>query len=279
MGLKATRSILAGIISLIIAAATTVTCIALVLNVTYATPSYITNNLVSDELVSACDKQLNAKYDALAAKSGIPARVFESVKNDFNTREELKLAAANLFNNESSTLYNQDRINYFYNLCTEYLEGNEIEYKEKYIRNVSDEAARIYSSCVGIHNADSVSHQLAYYKQKCAMVESPGLIVIAVSAILIGILYRKKEETCIQIISGIAGGGIATIIGSLLSIVLKVGSNIVFYPYAYQQAFYSMTKQCFVYMLICGILVTVFSYTILFIITQKLNKNKHRRNL
>lgn len=277
MGLKKTRNILSLILSVIIAASTVITTFAFVLNITYGTSSYFINNLITDELVSACDEQLSLKYEVLAEKSGIPARVFETVKSDSGTRNSMELAVSNLFGEESSTLYSEERVNYFYKLCTEYLDGNEIEYKKENIRLVGTEAARIYSDCVGIHGAEEIGKFLSRYKQTSARIVSAGAITITICIILSILLYKKKEEASIKICGGLAGGGFATIIGSLMLIILKSGSNIVFYPYLYQQSIYAMTRHCYLYMLLTGVAVVIVSYVFIVLFCKRLNKDKKRQ--
>lgn len=278
MGLKKTRIILSVILSVIIAASTVVTLTALVLNSTFATQSYLSKYLITDELVSTCEQQLDAKYAALEEKSGIPARVFLMIKNDVNTGDSLRLAVANLFSDESSDLYSQDRADYFYRLCVEYLEGNKIEYKEAAIRNVSQEATKIYSDSVGIHNADSITKYLSSYKLTCAKITSAGLLVLILCVALLTLLYTKREDALLHIGISVSSGGLGVALGALICLILKVGSKFDFSPMVYQQSFYNMTKHFFLLLVLAGIACLILAYSGVLYIVKSVNNEKHRKN-
>lgn len=277
MGLKATRKLLSVILAVIIAVCTAVMLTSFVISATFSTQGYLTKHLISDELVAECEAQLNMKYDALEIKSGIPARVFETVEKDYNTEESLNLAVQYLFTDESSTLYNQDRVDYFYKLCTEYLEGNEISYKKASVRNTADEAARIYSDCVGIHNADTIKGYLSTFSQSCAKAGSASLVVIVCAIILLTVMYRTRETACLYAAGGAAGGGLAAVIGAVLCIITKVGSGFAFEPEVYQQSFYSMTRLYFVILIIASTVLLAIIYAVIAAIIKRYNEDKNRK--
>lgn len=277
MGLKATRKLLSVILAAIIAACTVLTLTSIVIGSTFSTQGYLTKHLINDELVAECESQLNMKYEALEVKSGIPARVFEMVEKDCSTAESLNLAVQYLFTDESSTLYNQDRVDYFYKLCTEYLDGNNISYKKSAVQNTAEEAARIYSDCVGIHNADTIKGYLSTFSQSCARVGSVSLVVTVCALFLLMIMYTARDTACLYIAGGLAGGGIAAAIGSIICIAAKIGSEFSFEPAIYQQSFYSMTKLFFITLLIVSLVFLALIYAVAGIILKKQNEDRKQK--
>ncbi len=279
MGLKTTRTILCILLSFVIAAATLVTLVSSVLNITFAAPSFLTEKIVTHQLISACTEQLHIKYTALEAESGIPARVFETATENSGVEISLKTAAANIFSPESSSLYSEERVDYFYKLCTEYFDGNSIEYNEKNVRRVSEKAARIYSDTLGIHNTESIEKYISGYKQSCLKLISAGVVTIALCCSMICLVYKKKSDILFAVGCGGAGGGVAAVISALAGLILKIGSEIVFYPSAYQQSLYSMTRLGFIYLLLMGFGCAIVSYLLIIYSVKRYEKERKRRNI
>lgn len=279
MGLKTTRAILSTFLSFVIAVSMLITLVSSVLNTTLASPSFLTDRIVTPQLISECTQQLHIKYKALEAESGIPARVFETVTANSGVEFALQTAADNIFSPESSTLYSKERVEYFYNLCTEYFDGNEIEYNEKNVRRVSEKAARIYSDTLGIHNTESIEKYISAYKQGCVKFISAGIIIIVLCCGVICLIYKKRSDILFAIGYGGAGGGIAATIGALICLIMKLGSNITFYPYAYQQSLYSMTRLSFICLLLMGIACIVISYIIIAFAIKIYEKERKRKSI
>ena len=108
VNLSKTRNIISVILCAVIAVLTTLMLTAFTLQATFGNKSFVKKFLVTDNLVSQCEKELDENYTALEIKSGIPKRIFLSVEKDFSTKDSLNLAAENMFSNESSTLYSQE---------------------------------------------------------------------------------------------------------------------------------------------------------------------------
>ena len=152
MRLDISRAIISTLLEIAIAISVIVFSISVIMTFTVADQNYFINQFANQELVSVCNAQLNMKYEALSSETGIPARVFERVKEDYPTDEALRQAALSLFSEENETLYSENKVNYFYELSMEYLDGNEITYKKADIKRAAEKAARIYSDTVGLHN-------------------------------------------------------------------------------------------------------------------------------
>jgi hypothetical protein len=278
MGLKGTRKLLSLFLVVIISFSVAIAITSMVTNLTFSTRSFLTNNLVTDELVSECESQLEMKYDALEVKSGIPARVFETVEQDYSTVDSLNLAVENIFTDETATLFSEARVDYFYNLCVEYLEGNNIDYDEDSVKLAAREAAEIYGECVGIHNTDSIESQLLLLSGKCAKIASAALVAIVFAVFLLLVLYQTRMLAYLIAAGSAAAGSIAVVFGSILCLITKVGSNFAISPVAYQQSFYSLTKLYFTILLLTSILFSIFMYVVIVLVIKKYKLDETRRD-
>ena len=270
-----TRNIIAVILCAVIAVSTALMLTAFTLQATFGNKTFVEKFLVNNSLVSQCEKELDENYSALEIKSGIPKRIFLSVEKDFSTKDSLKLAAENMFSNESSTLYSQERVDYFYKICTEYLDVKKISYNESNVRNTARQAAEIYSNCVGMHNTDSVNAALIEFSGSCSKVGFGAFLVVLVAFGVTLYVYRKKEQGYLYSVSGWLAGSGGVLLGSILCLVLKVGSKFNFSPAVYSQCFYSMTKYFFAILAAVSAVATALLIWAVFIIKKKINKNSN----
>lgn len=273
VNLSKTRNIISVILCAVIAVLTTLMLTAFTLQATFGNKSFVEKFLVTDTLVSQCEKELDENYTALEIKSGIPKRIFLSVEKDFSTKDSLKLAAENMFSNESSTLYSQERVDYFYKICTEYLDVKKISYNKSNVRNTARQAAEIYSNCVGMHNTDSVNAAIIEFSGSCSRVGFGAFFVALVAFGAVLYVYRKKEQGYLYSVSGWLAGSGGVLLGSILCLILKVGSKFDFSPAVYSQCFYSMTKYFFAILAAVSAVATALLIWAVFIIKKKVNKH------
>lgn len=278
MALKSTRKIITIILAVIMSISALVTAASVTIDNTFGTQKFITKHFVTDSLVAECEKQLDAKYEALEQKCGIPARVFSSVKTSFGTRAALEQATEYLFDENDSSLYNENRIDYFYGICVEYLEGNDFVYNEESVRNVATEAARIYSDCVGIHNADDIKYYIASVNSTCKKLDSVGALFWVVSLILLAMMYKDKVRAYSYAGISLVSSGFAMMIGSILAIITKAGADINVSPVAYQYGIYSMVKSCFGMFIVAGIILFIVGGVVLGISLYKLKLEESRKD-
>lgn len=273
VNLSKTRNIISVILCAVIAVLTTLMLTAFTLQATFGNKSFVEKFLITDNLVSQCEKELDENYTALEIKSGIPKRIFLSVEKDFSTKDSLKLAAENMFSNESSTLYSQERVDYFYKICTEYLDVKKISYNKSNVRNTARQAADIYSNCVGMHNTDSVNAAIIEFSGSCSRVGFGAFFVALVAFGAVLYVYRKKEQGYLYSVSGWLAGSGGVLLGSILCLILKVGSKFDFSPAVYSQCFYSMTKYFFAILSAVSAVATALLIWAVFIIKKKVNKH------
>lgn len=273
VNLSKTRNIISVILCAVIAVLTTLMLTAFTLQATFGNKNFVEKFLVTDNLVSQCEKELDENYTALEIKSSIPKRIFLSVEKDFSTKDSLKLAAENMFSNESSTLYSQERVDYFYKICTEYLDVKKISYNKSNVRNTARQAAEIYSNCVGMHNTDSVNAAIIEFSGSCSRVGFGAFFVALVAFGAVLYVYRKKEQGYLYSVSGWLSGSGGVLLGSILCLILKVGSKFDFSPAVYSQCFYSMTKYFFAILAAVSAVATALLIWSVFIIKKKVNKH------
>lgn len=273
VNLSKTRNIISVILCAVIAVLTTLMLTAFTLQATFGNKNFVEKFLVTDNLVSQCEKELDENYTALEIKSGIPKRIFLSVERDFSTKDSLKLAAENMFSNESSTLYSQERVDYFYKICTEYLDVKKISYNKSNVRNTARQAAEIYSNCVGMHNTDSVNAAIIEFSGSCSRVGFGAFFVALVAFGAVLYVYRKKEQGYLYSVSGWLAGSGGVLLGSILCLILKVGSKFDFSPAVYSQCFYSMTQYFFAILAAVSAVATALLIWAVFIIKKKVNKH------
>lgn len=273
VNLSKTRNIISVILCAVIAVLTTLMLTAFTLQATFGNKNFVEKFLITDNLVSQCEKELDENYTALEIKSGIPKRIFLSVEKDFSTKDSLKLAAENMFSNESSTLYSQERVDYFYKICTEYLDVKKISYNKSNVRNTARQAAEIYSNCVGMHNTDSVNAAIIEFSGSCSRVGFGAFFVALVAFGAVLYVYRKKEQGYLYSVSGWLAGSGGVLLGSILCLILKVGSKFDFSPAVYSQCFYSMTKYFFAILAAVSAVATALLIWAVFIIKKKVNKH------
>ncbi len=267
-----TRNIIAVVLCVAVAVSTVLVLTAFTLQATFGNKSFVEKILVTDDLVSQCENELDENYSALEIKSGIPKRIFLSVEKDFSTEDSLRLAAENMFSSESSTLYSQERVDYFYKLCTEYLDVKKISYNETNVRNTAQQAADIYSNCVGMHNTDSVNTALVQFSTSCSKV---GFVAFFAALIAFGVIlyiHNKKVRGYLYSVSGWLAGSGGVLLGSIFCLILKVGNKFNFSPAVYSQCFYSMTKYFFAILAAVSALATVLLIWAMLIIKKKINK-------
>lgn len=271
--IKTSRKILSIILTVLFGASVLAALFSFVFNSTLSSKNFLEKHLITDSLVTECEKQLDESFAVLSAESGIPVTVFTTAYKEFPTKDSMIQAAQYIFNEQDSTLYSQTKIDYFDKLCKEYLDGNNIKYKKSDISNVAQKAAEIYSNCVGIHNVDYVSAQLPILSKSCGKAATLSVIMCAVIGLFMIIMYSDKNRAFAYLASGSAGAGTAGIFSSVLLILTKLGSHFNCTPAIYQQSVYSIIRLSFLILLVSSVVVAIFSYIILFAIKKKQDKN------
>lgn len=278
MGLKSTRRILSIVFSVILAFSLFVSVSCIMSNLTVSNRDFYEKQFANESITSECNRQLDNKLKTLAKKSNIPFEVFESVKKQYNTSQSLEQAASYLFDENDSTLNNEVRLKYFYDICTEYLDANGYEYSTDAVYNACVEAAQIYSDTVGIHNLEYLNNDISARRTSNTKKISIFLLASAICIVLTLYMYKKKTEGMIYVSSGIIGGGIAGVISFLLQLVFKVGTSYDFEPFVYSNAFGTMYKTYLVDGALACAVLTLIGIAVLVVTVKIINRDEFRKN-
>lgn len=276
MNQKSTRKLLSYIMALIIAGCLAVGSISTIASSTVASKNFYIKHLVNGQLVNQIEEQLDSKYQTLSKKSGIPSAVFESVTTAYNTTEAVRQATSYLFDENDSTMYSDNKVEFFYNSCVEYLEANEIEYNEDSIMNVAKEATEIYSSVVGLHNMGGVNNFVVALKAKLVKIVSICVVFAIIFVVAMLFIYREKEKAMLYIGGGIIGSGLADLFVGLLLIITKVGGKYDLIPAVYNAVFASMTMKCIFYEMVAGLILIILGAIVFSFGVQTVKKKNAR---
>ena len=271
MRLDVSRRIVSLILEIIIAICTITFLISALTTFTAADKNYFINNFASEDLVRECNNQLNMKYEALSSETGIPARVFERVKEDYPTDEALRQAALSVFSEENETLYSENKVNYFYELSMEYLDGNEITYEKDDVKRAAEKAARIYSDTVGLHNTGGMDDRIAEFSRAFPKITIVSFIMIFACFPSIMVMYKRKKGGYFNAIGGIFAGAAATALGSILLVVFNLGSSIDILPKIHKTAIVTITVKDFMILAFLSILISVGALSVMRVIDKKIS--------
>lgn len=256
MNLRKSRSLISLLIILFFSASLSCASAAILVNSTFADASFMMKFFVTDSLVSECNSQLDLQFEALSVKSGIPARVFKNVENEVTAKEAMQTSVYNAYNHVNSQSSKNTKEAYFYNLCKEYLEGNNLSYNEQDVRNTAAEAADIYESCLGLKNTEHLI-DFADKVQNDAPRAVLGLLAgTLVSGFLFFVLYKNKNRALSYVAAGVSASGGSFILISVISLVFKVGMHFTMTPQAHYDALCSVIKLFFVIIFALGVLFT-----------------------
>ncbi|MBR1762120.1 MAG: hypothetical protein IJ731_01980 [Eubacterium sp.] len=270
MRLDTTRRIIVIILEIVMAICTVVFLFSAMMSFTLGDKNYFINQFADQDLVSECNNQLNIKYEALSFETSIPARVYERVETDYPTDEALRQAALSLFSEENETLYSENKVNYFYELSLEYLDGNDMSYKKEDIKRAAEKAARIYSDTVGIHNAGGIEARITAFSKVFPQATIISFIIAFFTFPSIMLMYKRKKGGYFNAIGGILAGTLATALGSLLSVVFGLGTGINILPEIHKQAMLSTSIKGFLILTFLSLVLTAASISVMRVVNKRI---------
>ena len=270
MTLDVSRKIVSTILEIVMAICTMVFLLTLIMTFTFADQNFFINQFATQQLADECNEQLNLNYEALSDETGIPARVYERVEEDFPTDEALRQAALSLFSEENETLYSENKINYFYELSVEYLEGNDISFKEDDVRRSAQKAARIYSDVVGIHNAGRIETRIAGLSKSLPKATIISFLIAFACFPVMMVMYKRKKGGYFKATGGILAGAAATAVGLLLLIVFNIGGSIDILPEIYKASITHTAKIVFAMTIFVSLIVVAGSVSIMRFLDKKI---------
>lgn len=278
MSLKKSRNIISVILTIVLAFSLAAGSSVFLIKETFANSAFIDRALITDELAAECEKQLNLQFDALALKSGIPSRVFTNIETDNSVKDTLKYSVSLIFSDESGKVMLENRKEYFYNMCAEYLDGNNIAYNDEDIERTALEAAQIYLGVCTVQNYKQLSVAAEAISQTAPKFSFAAIVTMVICAVLLLFLYSGKNESFGYIGSGISASGIALVFIALLSLITGCGKGILITPQAYYDAYCSALHIFYAFMILLGILEAV-AGTVILINVQTASDRKKRRTV
>ena len=276
MGLSETRKILSNLLAVLLACCLCVLLCALGINATVTRQRYLEKHFITEELVQECTEQLDAKYAVLESETGIPQRVFAAVKDDYKVEESLKTALQNAFGAEDTALYNSNMVNYFNNLCTEYLDDSGVIYDADAVAAAANEAALIFSDTVGMHNIDSLSVNIFLLQRTLTTTIAASAFGTVLCIILIFVMYTNRKKAAVYALAGVCGGALGAGLGSIGCLVLNAASALGLSPAVYQAAAEALANHSLAVFAACAFGLFAVSYAAL-IYFQKTADRKSKR--
>ena len=275
MEMKKSRKILTAIFVVLLSAALTCTIAMGAVTLTFASSDFLRNHIATEELANECNQQLEMKFSVYEKETGIPARVFLTVETDYPTQTMLGRAFTNAFGEEDTSLYSATMVDYFYGLCTEYLDGNEIPYDDKRIKNAAEGAAQLYSEAVGLHNVDPIEGYINTVSHTGGRIAFATLGAFAVCVLAIMLMYKSKYLAYVKIFIGVEAAGVALLLGGLLLLFSGAAGRITIQPEAYRAAFEAITRGYFLMLTAVGAVLTVGAgFGVKFAFTREYAKKK-----
>lgn len=276
MNLRKLRSAVSLLITLLLSAALSSAVGAVMINSTFASSSFMERRFVTESLADDCESQLDLQFEALALKSGIPARVFRNIEKETSVENTLRSSVHNFYNHIDTEAAKATKAEYFYNLCVEYLEGNNLTYNKQDIENTAYEAVEIYENCLGLSNTEHLI-DFADGVQNDAPRAALGLLV---SAFVLGafffVLYKSKNRALSYISTSVSVSGVTLTFISVISLIFKVGTHFAMTSAAHYNAMCSVIRLFYLLLFAVGALLILVG-TVGNIIIYNSEKKKERK--
>lgn len=271
MSLSKARKILCCILTVVLAAGSMLFFGSLITSATVLSENYVVKVFELNDASSRCKEEFKKQLTVLEAKSSIPERVFDAVYNFDEISNDSVIRR--LFSSADTTLYTEDEVQRFEQLCKEYLEGNNIKYDKELIHNTALEATELYSQCFGMQNSQELSSFIQNADEQMQKLISIGGLLVMVSIIVLLILHRKSKDIMFNIFAALTLQGFAFIVSGILSLIFKVGQNIAISPQIYADAFADCAKGACVVSIIFGVISSALSLCANISITKKSDKS------
>lgn len=234
MSSESTRRALSFILSVFITIGSILLVGTQIVNNTLCSQSYMNKVFSSDSVSSECTENFMTNIEALSAQSGIPARVFQAALNsEYIFRET---AVDKLFLGNDASLFSDDKIELFENLCIEYLDGNDIEYNEEDIHTTAVKAAQIFADSYGFKETQLLNAFLSRVKNASPKLVSGGALIISIGIVLIIMLYAKKKDIVRNCCYSFITAGFAFVFIGAAGLIFRVWNKLQISPQFYCDA-------------------------------------------
>ncbi len=258
MSLKKTRKILCLIFAAVMVAGNVLCFGSVLIKGTLCSPDYLKLTFLTKRVEEQCKQNFNDRIQILSLESSIPVRVFETeIKLDDEMGAD---AVERLFNSLDTSLYTSARIELFEELCTEYLEGNNIKYNKQQVHNTAVKAAEIYADSYGIDNIESMKAFVKETQTKYSRYASIGILLVVISIIAFFSLFSKNKDAFMAMLMGYIATGITFMLTSITALITGIGQSPKIYPSFYADAAANSVRFVFVISLLLGLAIAVVAY-------------------
>ncbi len=276
MSLQKSRSVISWLASFLLALCIAGAALATVVDLTVANAGFIEKAIVNSNVVSECENQLDLQLGALSKRSGIPERVFENVKKEVSVKEALVSSFDGIYNHTENNSKNEQRVQYFYNLCIEYLEGNNISYSSENVMNTAVLAAEIYKNCCEFHNLEYLVDVADSIRAEVPVAVSVFIVLELILGSVFFFLYSNKYRSCSYVYSSVSAAGVCLIIIGVAGALFASRVGIVFEPEVYFFTFKNLIKTMFMWLCLSGIVLASGGFAgNVFVYKQKLKKRRN----
>ena len=278
MKMTRSRELLATIIQIILVACTAALIFSFVMNLTVASHSFYASRFPSATVAAECDKQLTQKYEMLSKESGYPIRVFEMVKKDMPTAQQVRNSVSNAIygNSTDKDVYYNNLVEYFYNLCEDYADGNDLKYSKSDLTATAEKAAKIYVETVSFHNTESTTQKMKELRHYVTLAQFISFITLAVCGFAVVIMYTRKRLGYYKLLGGTLGGGLAALLSSVVLYLIKPVSKLNIVPQVFAQGFESLADIYFVVSAFVAFTVINISFIIMLQLERKHEKSNDK---
>jgi uncharacterized membrane protein YgdD (TMEM256/DUF423 family) len=270
MSLNKSRRIITFLLSLVMAIGVILFTCSQTVYYTICNENYMTKVFSSDKLNTQCEESFLDKIEAVSAQSNIPTRVFEAILDE--NAPPSKTAVQRMFDGNDATLYSDDLVAQFQDLCVEYLDGNEISYNSEMVHRTAESAAKAYSESFGINDIavgmSFVSSTLKIYGK----FSSIGLLLFVASFTAFLFLFSDKKRTYRALYSAFTATGGALFLIGIIGIIISASSHPAVNPQIYADALVRAVCGTFTVIFAVGLLIT--AAAVYGSVTQYINSKK-----
>lgn len=276
MNLRKTRSAISLLITLIFSISLTCGLCAVLINTTFASSSFMEKRFVTKSLAQECETQLDMQFEALSIKSGIPARVFKNIENETSVENTLKSSVHSFYSHIDTQAAKATKAEYFYSLCIEYLDGNNLSYNEHDIKNTAAEAAEIYDKCLGISNTEHLIDFVDGVKINAPRASLGLFAEVFLFGALFFIIYKSRNRAFSYVSTGVSVSGVTLVLISIFGLIFKIGMHFSMSPAAHYNAMCSVIRLFFLLLFAAGALLILIG-TVGNIVIYNSEKKKERK--
>ncbi len=257
MSLRSSRKILCVLFTVIIAIGGLLTVGSVAVRCTIGSQEYMEKVFNSDTVKTMQDEHFKKRLEVIASKSDIPFHVFEAV---FSMDESYSESVVKrVFTGGDTSMFSRDKIDLFEELCTEYLEGNNISYNADQIHNTALEAALAYADSYGVNNTESVTEFINQIVMNFGKFASTGMVLLAIGIVLINIVFSERRAQIKYTASAFIACGLSLIFFSAAGLIFGIGRDSDIVPQIYSVVSSRVVSTTFLMMIIIGLIIVAAS--------------------